>query len=308
MQFSVMTEPQLGGTYDQLLALARLAEERSLVSFARSDHYYSSADPAPDATDAFAALAGMARETSTIRLCVLVSPISFRHPAVIAKNALTIDQMSGGRFDLGIGTGWMEQEHDAFGLDLWELPERFRRFDEALQYIRAAVGPQPAAFDGAYYRLNADVKPGPVGPLPLIVGGTGKKRTPTLAGRFADEYNQSPADPGVLAENIRTMREAAERAGRDPGSIVTSVMGSALAGSDESSYREQLTAAASARSMDPAELEERFTRTGAPVGPAQRVRETLAAWADAGVDRFYLRHMEIDDLDLLHERLTAFGA
>jgi len=125
MDFSLMTEPQLGGTYDQLLTLARWAEDRGLVSFARSDHYYSSSVPAPDATDAFATLAGLARDTESIRLCVLVSPVTFRHPAVIVKNALTIDQMSGGRFDLGLGTGWMGEEHDAFGFDLWPMAERF---------------------------------------------------------------------------------------------------------------------------------------------------------------------------------------
>ena len=172
----------------------------------------------------------MARETETIRLCVLVSPVTFRHPAVIVKNALTIDQMSGGRFDLGIGTGWMNEEHEAFGFDLWPMAERFGRFDDALHYVKAAFGPQPARYDGTYYQLTADVKPGPTGPLPIIVGGTGKKRTPTLAGRYADEYNQSPAPVAVLAENIKTMREAAEAAGRDPADIVTSIMGSVLVG------------------------------------------------------------------------------
>lgn len=303
-----MTEPQMGGTYQQLLAIARLGEQRGLVSFARSDHYYSSADPAADATDAFATLAGMARETERIRLCVLVSPISFRHPAVIVKNALTIDQMSAGRFDLGIGTGWMDAEHDAFGLDLWPMPERFGRFDEALHYVRAAIGPQPASFAGDYYRLSADVKPGPTGPLPLIVGGTGKKRTPTLAGRLADEYNQSPAPTAVLAMNIATMRAAAEAAGRDPGNIVTSVMGSVLVAPDEASYRDYLDQAARDRDTTAAELEERFTSANMPIGPPDRAREVLAGWEAAGVERFYVRHMEVDDLDLLDEKLTVLGA
>ena len=302
-----MTEPQMGGTYDQLLAIARFAEDRGLVSFARSDHYYSSADPAPDATDAFATLAGLARDTTSIRLCVLVSPITFRHPAVIAKNALTIDQMSDGRFDLGIGTGWMDEEHKAFGLDLWPLPERFGRFDEALQYIRAAIGDQPATYEGSYYRLSAAVQPGPTGPLPLVVGGTGKRRTPTLAGRFADEYNQSPRPAQVLADNIATMRTAAEAAGRDPATIVTSVMGSALVGVDEASYRENLAAAARARSVEPTELEQRFTTAGLPIGPPDRARETMEAWRNAGVDRFYLRHMELDDLGLIAEKLEVLG-
>ena len=307
MDFSLMTEPQMGGTYDQLLTIARWAEDRGLVSFARSDHYYSSADPAHDATDAFATLAGLARETETIRLCVLVSPVTFRHPAVIVKNALTIDQMSGGRFDLGIGTGWMAEEHDAYGIEMWPMPERFGRFDEALHYARAAFGPQPSRFEGNYYRLDADVKPGPTGPMPIIVGGTGKKRTPTLAGRFADEYNQSPAPTVVLAENIRTMRSAAEAAGRDPAGIVSSVMGSVLVGPDEGAYRDHLAAAALQRNTEPKDLEDRFTKAGMPIGAADTAQDLMRRWEEAGVDRFYVRHIELDDLDMLDEKLTALG-
>lgn len=308
MDFALMTEPQMGGTYDQLLAIARLGEQRGLVSFARSDHYYSSADPAADATDAFATLAGLARDTETIRLCVLVSPLTFRHPAVILKNALTIDQMSSGRFDLGIGTGWMDAEHDAFGFDLWPRAERFNRLAEALQYTRAAIGTQPGRYEGAYYRLDADVKPGPTGQLPIIVGGTGPKRTPALAGHFADEYNQSPAPPNVLAANVATMRSAAEEAGRDPSSIVTSIMGSVLVGVDETSYRDQLRETAEARDVDAGELEQRFTKAGMPIGPPDQARTVLAGWEAAGIDRFYVRHMEVGDLDLLDEKLTILGA
>lgn len=308
MDFALMTEPQLGGTYQQLLAIARFGEARGLVSFARSDHYYSSREPAPDATDAFATLAGIARETERIRLCVLVSPVTFRHPAVIVKNALTIDEMSGGRFDLGIGTGWMDAEHEAFGLDLWPMPERFGRFDEALHYIRAAIGPQPASFSGEHYSINADVQPGPTGPLPIIVGGTGKKRTPMLAGRFANEYNQSPAPVDVLAANIATMRQAAEAAGRDPAEIVTSVMGSVVVGPDEASYRQALEQEAAARGTTADEEEDRLTKAGLPLGPPDRARQVVAAWEAAGVDRFYVRHMEVDDLDLLDEKLTVLGA
>ncbi|MBT8203096.1 MAG: LLM class flavin-dependent oxidoreductase [Acidimicrobiia bacterium] len=308
MQFGLMTEPQMGGTYKQLLTLARLAEERGLVSFARSDHYYSSSSPAHDATDAFATLAGLARDTASIRLCVLVSPVTFRHPAVIAKNAATIDQMSGGRFDLGIGTGWMDDEHAAFGLELWPMAERFARFDEALHYIKAAFGPQPARLDGTYYQLNAEVRPGPTGPLPLIVGGTGKKRTPTLAGRYADEYNQSPAPPDVLAENIETMRRAAADAGRDPADIRTSIMGSVIVGRDDAAYRSHLEQAAAGRGIDPGELERTFRSRGIPVGSQSEARDLLTRWEDAGVDRFYVRHMEIDDLDLLGEKLDVLGA
>lgn len=303
-----MTEPQMGGTYEQLLRLARWSEDRNLVSFARSDHFYSSADPSHMATEAFATLAGLARETTSIRLCVLVTPLTFRHPAVIAKAAATIDQMSDGRFDLGIGTGWMDEEHDAFGLDLWPMSERFNRLEEGLRYVRAAFGPQPAGFEGDHYRIHADVKPAPTGSLPLIVGGTGKRKTPSLAGRFADEYNQSPRPAPVLAENIRSMREAAERAGRDPADITCSVMGSVVVGRNEASFRAHLRDAAALRNVGVEELEDRFVSSGLPIGPPERVQETLASWKEAGVSKFYVRHMEVDDLDLLEEKLGALGA
>ena len=303
-----MTEPQMGGTYDELLAVARSAERRGLVSFARSDHYYSAAEPAHDATDAFATLAGLARDTDSIRLCVLVTPISFRHPAVIAKNATTIDQMSGGRFDLGVGTGWMAEEHEAYGLELWPLEERFDHLEDAVGYLLAAFGKQPAYHAGPHYGLEADVKPGKTGRLPLILGGTGRKRTPTLAGRHADEYNMSPAPVEAIQENVATMRVAAESAGRDPSKIVASVMGSVLVGHDEGAYRDHLYEAALRRNTEAEALEERFREIGIPIGGPDRAQSLLAEWEEAGIEKFYMRHMELDDLDLLEERLDTLGA
>ena len=202
-----MTEPQLGGTYDQLLDAARWAEGKGLYGFARSDHYYSSRQPVPDATDAFATLAGLARDTSRIRLCVLVSPITFRHPAVIAKTAATIDQMSGGRFDLGVGTGWMELEHEAFGLEFPPTSERFERLVESLEYIKAAFSGE--SFRGVHYRFEGEAGPKPTG-LRLIVGGSGPRRTPTLAGRVAGEYNTFLGLPSDIAPKIAGVRRAAQ--------------------------------------------------------------------------------------------------
>lgn len=298
----------MGGTYEQLLRLARWSEDRGLVAFARSDHFYSAAQPAHDATEAFTTLAGLARETEKIRLCVLVSPLTFREPAVIAKSAATVDQMSDGRFDLGVGTGWMGEEHDAFGLSLWPMSERFARLEEALTYLRAAFGQQPARYKGEFYRINADVKPAPVGPLPVIVGGTGKKKTPTLAGQYSNEYNQSPRPASILADNIETMRRAAAEAGRNPDEIECSVMGSVLVGRTDESFRTYLETAAEARNSSAEELEERFVTAGMPVGTPERVQETLRSWESAGITKFYVRHMELDDLGLLDEKLETLGA
>lgn len=306
MDFALMTEPQIGGTYDEQLAAARWAEQNDLVAFARSDHYYSSRDPKPDATDAFASLAGLARDTSSIRLTVLVTPITFRHPAVIAKSAATIDQMSDGRLDLGVGTGWMDLEHEVFGLPFPEWGERFDRFEESLQYLAAAFGDEPADFTGDYYSLSGDIRPKPAN-LPIIIGGSGKTRTPRLAGTYADEYNHFIAPAADIAPKIGRVKAAAEAAGRDPNSIVMSVMGPVLVGADEASYREVLARAASERDRTSEEMETRWVEAGIPVGPPDRAQERLAELETAGVTKMYVQHLDLSDLSNLDETFSALG-
>jgi len=296
MDFALMTEPQFGGTYQEQLAAARWAEQAGLVAFARSDHYYFKREPRPEATDAFAVLAGLARETEKIRLCVLVSPITFRHPAVLAKTAATIDQMSGGRLDLGVGTGWLQLEHDAFGLPFPALDERFGRLEEALIYLKAAFADGPQSFTGRYYELDADVRPNPVGPMPIIVGGQGPTRTPRLAGTFADEFNHFIAHPSDIAPKIAKVRRAAQASGRDPDRITMSVMGPVLVGVDETDYRRKLEAAAAARGDEPEEFERRWASYGIPLGPPSQVADTLAGLRGAGITKFYVQHLDLADL------------
>lgn len=286
-----MTEPQLGGTYDELLAMARWSERNGLHSFARSDHYYSGRDPEPDATDAFATLAGLARETDTIRIAVLVTPVTFRHPAIIGKNAATIDQMSGGRLDLGLGTGWMEEEHAAFGLPFPSKGERFARLREAVSYLKAAFSEDHADFDGNYYRLDASVNPKPQG-LRFILGGSGAKRTPTLAGEEADEYNCLIRPAAEIADRVEVMREAA-----GDRKVLATAMGGALVGRTDAEYRDRLERVAARRKLDADELERRDVERGMPVGPPSRAAEALAALEEAGVERYYVQWLEPGDLD-----------
>ena len=290
-----MTEPHLGGTYSQQLDAARWAEDEGLVSFARCDHYLSGSDPTPDATDAFSVLSGLARDTSHIRLCVLVSPITFRHPAVIAKNAATIDQMSDGRLDLGVGTGWMELEHVALGLPFPDWPERWERFEEALDYLDAAFGEGHGKHEGKHYTLDATVEPKPRG-LRLVVGGSGPKRTPTLAGDRADEYNFFICPPDEAKQKIEVMREASE--GR---AVEATVMGGALVGRTEEVFRERLAKAADARGITPKELEDRYVSNGFPIGTPGRVAETIAGLEEAGVERVYVQWLDLDDLDTMKD-------
>jgi alkanesulfonate monooxygenase SsuD/methylene tetrahydromethanopterin reductase-like flavin-dependent oxidoreductase (luciferase family) len=293
-----MTEPHLGGTYDQQLEAARWAESEGLVSFARCDHYLSGADPTPDATDAFAVLAGLARDTSDIRICVLVTPVTFRHPAVIVKNAVTIDQMSGGQLDLGVGTGWMDLEHDAFGIPFPDWPERWSRFEEALDYIDAAFGEGRSSFQGRHYSLDAEVKPKPIG-IRRIIGGSGAKRTPILAGTRADEYNFFLCPADEARQKIAVMREAA--ADRD---VEATVMGPALVGRTEADYQERLGRAASRRGVSPDDMEERYLNKGLLVGTPERVADSVAALEDAGVQRIYLQWLDLDDLDGMRETVA----
>lgn len=184
----------VGRTYDDFLSAARWSESKGMAAYAIPDHYiYGTSEDADNtpAYDAFAVMAGLARETKSIELVVLVSPITFRHPAVLAKNTATIQEMSGGRFKLGVGTGWFEREHTRFGIDFPDVDTRFEMIDEALSYLRAAFSDPPVDFSGAHYSLEAfDIQPRPR--LNLVVGGTGKVKTPALAGKHADEFNAYP--------------------------------------------------------------------------------------------------------------------
>ena len=225
MEFAFMTEPQVGGSYARLLELALWAEGEGFDAFSRSDHYMDGQHSA-SATDALTTLAGLSRDTSTIKLNVLVSPLTFRHPGNVAKSAATIDEMSGGRLELGLGTGWMESEHETFGFDFPSLKERFSRLEETLAYLRAAFGRADGGFEGKHYQLaDVDVLPAPTGRLPLVVGGGGARKTPTLAGKYGDELNMFARPLDELIARRDVMRAAAVEAGRDPDTIKLSLVG-----------------------------------------------------------------------------------
>ena len=303
MDLALMTEPQMGGTYQQLLAAARLAEEVGLASFARSDHYLWPSNPR-EATDAWATLGGLARETKRIRLCVLVTPITFRHPGVIAKTAATVDEMSGGRLDLGVGTGWMAEEHQAFGLPFPEWSERFARLEESLQYLRAAF--DKGEFRGDHYKLGGvDVEPKPSPSMAIIVGGQGPRRTPRLAGTHADEYNHFNAPASTLTERLAAARRVASEAGRQPGLPRFSVMGPVVVGKDEASFRRRLQEAAAARGRSPEEHRNRLTELGVPAGTSAQVKEALSALEEAGVEKYYVQFLDLSDLSTMEETFEA---
>src|SRR3954463_331109 len=216
----------MGATYDDLLAVARRTEETGFDAFFRSDHFLTMAgDGLPGATDAWVTLGALARETSRIRLGTLMTSATFRLPGPLAIAVAQVDQMSGGRVELGLGAGWFEAEHTAYGIPFPPLGERFDRLEEQLAVITGMWRTEPgAAFshDGAHYPVldsPALAKPVQEGGVPIIIGGGGKRRTPALAGRYAAEFNAafpSASDSGRLFERVSGM---ATEAGRDPASL-----------------------------------------------------------------------------------------
>lgn len=280
---------QVRGDYPTLIEAARYSEANGLVALALPDHYLSSrSDPSEPAYDALAQLAGLARETSSVELSTLVSPITFRHPAVTLKMAVTIDEMSGGRFTLGLGTGWFTEEHELFGIPFPE--KRFDLLEDALAYTRAGL--EGRAHEGPHYRISEfDARPTPSN-LRVVVGGSGPQRTPELAGRYADEFNVYCGPLDEMADRIARARDAALQAGRDPDGLVISTAGVVITGTTDASYRSALEAAAERFQQPPDELETSMRERGTPVG--RDAAEVIDAIADLGVERFYLQMFGTD--------------
>jgi alkanesulfonate monooxygenase SsuD/methylene tetrahydromethanopterin reductase-like flavin-dependent oxidoreductase (luciferase family) len=283
---------QVSGPYTRLLEAASFAVDRGLVALALPDHYLLALDeekaketPAPDA---FIQFGGLARETDGIDLVMLVSPITFRHPAVLLKMAVTLDRMSGGRFTLGVGTGWMDREHEIFGFDYPEMTDRFERLEEALAYITAGLDPEHPGFKGDHYELEAyPISPAPIGKLPLLVGGTGPHKTPRLAGRYADEFNIYPG--ADMADRIERFRNAAVEAGRDPDEIRLSSSGQVFAADTKAEFEELMDLNAAEAGISREELEGHYEKRQTPRGTFDEVNEQLAGFEDMGVSRFYFQ-------------------
>jgi alkanesulfonate monooxygenase SsuD/methylene tetrahydromethanopterin reductase-like flavin-dependent oxidoreductase (luciferase family) len=300
---------QASGDYATVLAAARWAEDRGLAAFALPDHYLTSMGESglgEPAYDNLALLAALARDTASIRLAVLVSPITFRHPVVLAKTGFTIDALSGGRFSLGIGTGWMELEHEVFGLDFPSTAERFERMEEALAFVRAMMDGN--GFEGRHYRLaHHRYSPVPSPGFGLVVGGVGARRTPELAGRYADEYNVYPAPADEMRQRIDRARRAAADAGRDPDALLISSSGAVLVGRDEDDYRARFAALAAESGVSVEQLEAHFAYRKTPRGPAEAVRRRIAEMAEVGVSRFYVQTIWSGGIDRTEETFSLIG-
>jgi len=300
MELRIFTEPQQGATYDDLLAVARKAEECGYGAFYRSDHYLKMGDVsgAPGPTDAWITLAGLARETATIRLGTLMTAATFRLPGPLAVAVAQVDRMSGGRVEFGIGSGWFEAEHKAYGIPFPSLKERFDRYEEQLAIITGlweTPEGETFSFDGSYYQLTdspALPKPAQRPRPPVLVGGAGKRRTPELAARYADEFNvpfQGVSETRALIDNVR---EACAR--RDRIGMTFSAAQVLCCGKDEAELARR--AAAIGRDVD--EL-----RTNGLAGTPTEVVDRIGAFTEAGATRLYLQTLDLSDLD--HLELVA---
>jgi F420-dependent oxidoreductase-like protein len=298
MRLRIFTEPQQGASYATLRRVATAAEDLGFDAFFRSDHYLKMGDVSgePGPTDAWATLAALAVETSRIRLGTLVTCATFRLPGPLAITVAQVDEMSGGRVEFGIGAGWFDGEHKAYGIPFPPLRERFDRFEEQLAIITGlwkTPDGEKFSYDGAHYQVTdspALPKPAQGAQLPVIIGGGGKRRTPALAARYADEFNAAFRSAEGAAELFGRVRTACEAIGRDPDAIDLSAAQIVCCGKDEA----ELARRAEAIGRDLTEL-----RDNGLAGTPSEVVEKIAAFAEAGATKLYLQVLDLEDLDHL---------
>ena len=310
MDFRAFVEPQQGATYADQLAVAKAAEAAGYSAFFRSDHYLAmSGDGLPGPTDSWVTLAGIARETTTIRLGTMVTSATFRHAGPLAISVAQVDEMSGGRIELGLGAGWFEAEHKAYAIPFPPLGERFERLREQLEIVTGLwTTPEGETFDYAGKHQSVADSPALPKPVqrphpPIIIGGGGPKRTPALAAKFAAEFNA----PFMPLDGVKTtydrVRSAVADVGRSPESLTYSAAFVVCAGRDDAQIADR--AAAIGREVD--EL-----RGNSPlVGTPGEIVDKLGPFVEAGVQRVYLQLLDMSDLDHLDlfaaEVLPAFG-
>lgn len=298
MKLRIFTEPQQGARYTDLLAVAQHAEKLGFDGFFRSDHYVKMGDQVsglPGPSDAWITLAGIARETSTIRLGTLVNSSTFRYPGVLAISIANVDDMSNGRVELGLGAGWFNDEHTSYGIPFPALGERFDRLEEQLAIVTGLWGTpidQTFNFAGKHFQLtNSPALPKPVqSPVPIIIGGGGPKRTPALAARFASEFNLPFSSQEAFVQQCDRVKAACSEIGRDPNSLVYSTALIVCVGKTYADIKRR--AAFLGREGDELKL-------NGVCGTPDEAIEKLQSWAAVGAERAYLQVLDLNDFEQL---------
>ncbi len=311
MRIALMIEPQMGLTYDEQLAIARRAEAAGFETLFRSDHYESfPGESGGHTTDAWAVLAGLARDTATIGLGVLVSPVTFRTPGNLAKVVATVDEMSGGRIEVGLGAGWHADEHRRHGFPFPEIGERAEQLEETLEILHGLWDePDGWSFTGSHYAVEDALfypKPGALpgrdGRRPnILVGGQGTPRSFRIAARYADEFNLSSTSPDGAAAKFAQLDDAVRTIGREPGSLVHSVMAGVLIGRDADEVARRQRDLMAVFGSDDAESEA-WIETRRPrwvLGTPEEAREVVRRFAEIGAERIMLQDFLPRDLDMI---------
>jgi F420-dependent oxidoreductase-like protein len=304
MDVCLVIEGQEGVTWDQWLSLALACEEHGFDGLFRSDHYLSFEHPRErGAFDAWTTLAALAAITERVRLGTMVSPVTFRHPSLLAKSVVTVDHASDGRVELGMGGGWFEREHSAYGFPFPPTAERMDILAEQVEIVHRLWDwdEDEVTFRGTHYQLEAcPALPRPLQDPhpPLIIGGGAGPRSAALAARWADEYDVVFVDPATARDRRGRVSAACERIGRDPGEVRFSVFTRVVVGADEDELRQR--AAALMESLDEQGDVEAFIdgmRSNMTIGTVEQVLGRLEEYAKVGVDRVYMQHLVHDDLE-----------
>jgi F420-dependent oxidoreductase-like protein len=303
MRIGVMIEGQEGLTWDHWFRIAERVETLGLDSLWRSDHFFSSSHRTAPSLEAWVSLTALAQRTRRLRFGPLVSPVTFRHPALLARMAAAVDELSGGRLVLGVGAGWNEAEHEAYGISLPPVGERMDRLEEAIAVMRALWQGGPADFDGRYYRLRqATGYPRPVQqPLPILVGGDGKVRLLRIVARHAQEWNSMVRSPEAYREARAALEDHCRTLRRDPDTIARSWMNGVIIGRDAKQLEERLRWYRSflpgLSELSIGALRERFEGRSWLVGMPEEIEARLRQWEELGVQRVMLQWFDLEDLD-----------
>lgn len=290
IEVAIMLEGQNGLNWPRWQRMARAVEDLGFVGLYRSDHFTNGSPPDLDSLELWVSFTWLASHTQRIEFGPLVSPVSFRHPALTARMAAAIDDLSGGRLTLGVGAGWNQREHDHFSFDLLDVPQRFKRFEEGVQVIRGLLHSEtPFDFDGEYYKLKEAIllpRPQRPGGPPILIGGNGVKLTLPLVAKYATEWNAVYSAPAEFAKNNAILDTLIVAAGRDPGLVRRSLMTGCHFGTDAATIRRKIG------DQSPDDLRKR----GVVVGGVEETLAQIKAYEAVGVQRIMLQWLELDDL------------